>query len=1012
MTQSPSPQSTNLPIPQSTNPYVGPRTFTEKEQRFFFGREREARDLTARIVSERLLLFYAQSGAGKSSLLNARVIPRLRDEERFQALPVGRVSGELPAGVAQVDNIYAFNLMTSLDQSGEHPQRLAQVTLSDFLARLARETAVDAEGVRTARWVYKPEIAVARPAGDSAAYTASGPRFALVIDQFEEIITAHPGRWREREGFFRQLNQALLDDPKLWVVLSLREDYVASLDPYAELLFNRLRARFYMERMQVAAALDAIRRPAELAGRPFAPGVAEKLADDLRRVRVAGLEESVPGQYVEPVQLQVVCFQMWENLGRGTGGAGGTEGKEITLEDLAVAGDVDQALTQFYEETLTLALADPSAQGVSERQVRAWFDEQLITEAGTRGLVHQGERETGSLPNAVVSALQRRFLVRAEARGGDAWIELVHDRFVEPIRASNAKWFPEHLSALQRQAALWEGQKRSDGLLFAGEALAEAERWAVAHEAELEPHERDFLTACRTARKLVEREQRQNKRFRVLAIVAVGVAVIAVFTTYFALLQRNAARAQSLVASARLVLEETGDEELAALLSIEANRIDGSSGYEVWDAIAKREFSGNWVPLRIGESAEDKGDFSWSPDGQFIADTRIGFSKGKGLSDLDYFLTTDFLLKDTTTFESRAHFTQTLQAYEPNLDYNADWPSWSDDSRYVAFGYTLPEWHELRIWDTQTATTTLVFTTTDDFSSEWKSPNGVECLVLSQKVEDAFVVRAWEIIDGSVGQVLEENYADSLSAEVWLAEVCKSGSTPAAQPPLPQLHLRFDNQRNMASYWPSLITREEVEGTPVVVVWDESRQKAIRTLPLPFNWNCLREVPWSPDGRLLALDTCAEYVAEKATPFRKARIEPRVLTLVHVKSLMHPCDWVTRNLTENEWIEYVGMVPNRSTCDNLPSGTRPASYEDFSGGFWAGVVEYNFDSQYFSWLTQFIQQGALRSLHGQLWLTGYLSACLFPLIALFLLLLLLSRRIKEHRRHKAWIRDVMEETKD
>ena len=46
-----------------TNPYVGPRTFSEEDRRFFFGREREARDLTARILSERLLLFYAQSAS-------------------------------------------------------------------------------------------------------------------------------------------------------------------------------------------------------------------------------------------------------------------------------------------------------------------------------------------------------------------------------------------------------------------------------------------------------------------------------------------------------------------------------------------------------------------------------------------------------------------------------------------------------------------------------------------------------------------------------------------------------------------------------------------------------------------------------------------------------------------------------------------------------------------------------------------------------------------------------------
>ena len=109
--------------------------------------------------------------------------------------------------------------------------------------------------------------------------------------------------------------------PNLWVVLTLREDYVAALDPYTALMFNRLRARFYMERMGVEAALDAIRRPAELGGRPFAPGVAERLVDNLRQVRIPGQEETIAGQYVEPVQLQVVCYQLWENWMRRQPGA-------------------------------------------------------------------------------------------------------------------------------------------------------------------------------------------------------------------------------------------------------------------------------------------------------------------------------------------------------------------------------------------------------------------------------------------------------------------------------------------------------------------------------------------------------------------------------------------------------------------------------------------------------------------------------------------------------------------
>ena len=59
------------------NPYVGSRTFQREDRDLFFGRDREARDLAALVSSERLILFYAQSGAGKSSLLNTCLIPDL-----------------------------------------------------------------------------------------------------------------------------------------------------------------------------------------------------------------------------------------------------------------------------------------------------------------------------------------------------------------------------------------------------------------------------------------------------------------------------------------------------------------------------------------------------------------------------------------------------------------------------------------------------------------------------------------------------------------------------------------------------------------------------------------------------------------------------------------------------------------------------------------------------------------------------------------------------------------------
>jgi hypothetical protein len=456
------------PLEPIGNPYVGPRTFSEADRSLFFGREREARDLTARIISERLLLFYAQSGAGKSSLLNARVIPRLRDVEGFQVLPNARVSGELPAGVSDVANIFAFNLMASLDQGDAPPAQLARLTVSEFLTCLARETVVAEDGQRTRHWVYKPELAAARPAeGEPPAEAKAGPRFALVIDQFEEIITSHPDRWLEREDFFRQLNQALLDDPDLWVVLTLREDYVAALDPYAASLFNRLRGRFYMERMGVDAALDAIRRPAELGGRPFAPGVADKMVNDLCQVRVPERKTTITGQYVEPVHLQVVCYQLWERLKAAGDRLKDDDGAKsirtaampdanlqpsdlqsatlfITEADLREAGDVSKALEKFYADTLAAVLAEPTVQaaGVSESELRTWFERELITETGIRSMILRNEAagRTGTLPNAAVDALARRFFLRTELRGGGAWVELTHDRLVEPVLAANQAW--------------------------------------------------------------------------------------------------------------------------------------------------------------------------------------------------------------------------------------------------------------------------------------------------------------------------------------------------------------------------------------------------------------------------------------------------------------------------------------------------------------------------------------------------------------------------------------------
>jgi hypothetical protein len=490
------------------NPYIGPRTFTRQEGGRFFGREQEARDLFSLAVSERLVLFYAQSGAGKSSLINARLMPQL-EEAGYAVLPPGRVSGDVPGGVNQVSNIFTFNLMLSLDQSSSKPERFTALSLTDFLVRLV---STDGE-----HYVYEVE------AKTEAEGYVEAPH-VLIIDQFEELITTHPERWSERADFFSQLNQAMSDDPLLWVVLAFREDYLAAIEPYASLLTDKMRARFYMQRMGYKAALEAVKKPAEQAGRLFAPGVAESLVNNLRQIRVQtnvnlAPDQTAPsssrlqalGQFVEPVQLQVVCYQLWENLKV-------RPAPEITSQDLRELGNVDTALAQFYEQALAKVLAET---GVSELEVRDWFEHKLITEAGTRGNVYRGADKTEGISTRTADLLVNTFLLRTESRAGGSWYELVHDRFIEPILQANQSW--RWQQPLLQMAQAWLTSGRSESKLLAGPPLNEA---LASNWRGLGPLVEEFLAAGQAAQAAqqaalqAEKEaqrQRELKQARMLA---------------------------------------------------------------------------------------------------------------------------------------------------------------------------------------------------------------------------------------------------------------------------------------------------------------------------------------------------------------------------------------------------------------------------------------------------------------------------------------------------------------
>ncbi|MBN1874429.1 MAG: hypothetical protein JXA33_09370 [Anaerolineae bacterium] len=521
------------------NPYIGPRPYTREDQANFYGRARETRDLLSLILAERLVLFYAQSGAGKTSLLNARVLPAL-EAENFHILPIARVSNELPAGMTHeaVGNIFVFSALqsiaTELSTSPIHQGELAQTTIKAFFETL-----------------YPRQEDALPP--------------MLVFDQFEEIFTTHRHRWQDALGFFEQLRDALDTIPDLGIVLSMREDFIAELDAYAPIMPRRIRARFRMLPLSPKGALDAITRPALNAGCAFEPGAAEWLVENLRHIKV---QHPVPlfegqelplGPVVEPVQLQVVCYRLWENLPE-------QEDREIQLEELQQYGDIDRALIEFYESALETAL---QTAGFPEHKLRRWFNEQLVTALGTRGLVLRGEAETVGVPNDVVDVLSQHNLIRSESRAGARWHELAHDRLIDPVLQANEEW-DKARQAEQPWRALahrWT-QMESPSLLIREETLAQAVTWAARHADEIEAYEQDFLQAS-------QRAEYRRKRNRVLTITGGVLAiVIIVLVSYLASRAERArkiAHARQLAAQSQLNVNK--DLGLATLLSVEAIQV-------------------------------------------------------------------------------------------------------------------------------------------------------------------------------------------------------------------------------------------------------------------------------------------------------------------------------------------------------------------------------------------------------------------------------------------------------
>ena len=403
-------------------PYPGRLPFRQADRDKFFGRADDARLLVEWWRTNRLTYAVAPAGRGKTSLLNAGVLPLLTGE-KLKVLPVGRLSFGItfPLAALPAHNPYALALLRSWS-SGETATRLAGLSIREFVAAIA----------------------------------GTGPILAA-IDPTDELVANGGARRRHRRDLLAELVETLRGDPRLHLLIVGREQAIGIV---AEVLGNGL--RYDLPPLTWQGAIDAVSGPMKAAGQPFAEGAAEKVVSDVTTSRLVGrngAERYVTTDQIEPALLQAVCAGLWESLPPNV--------SPVTAQDVRSHGDADLALTRLAGAIVGEVADDHD---LSAKRLGTWLAEAFITDIGTRDKQYEGVSATAHMPNAVAVTLEDSHLLISSVQSGSRWYELISDRLVEPLR---------QLAARMGQAAT---ERRDGGML--GRLLA-AERALAAGELEL-----------------------------------------------------------------------------------------------------------------------------------------------------------------------------------------------------------------------------------------------------------------------------------------------------------------------------------------------------------------------------------------------------------------------------------------------------------------------------------------------------------------------------------------------
>lgn len=499
------------------NPFRGLESFRFEDAAVFFGRAQAIKLAVEALVrngeaGRAFLMVLGASGAGKSSLAQAGVLPSLMRHGVVSGARLWRWAVMHPAG--HPDGPFAA-LAEALTAPGALPEILAG---GQDVAALARHLAAAAEDP-----VYPFATALNRLEETGRAanklLTYETARLVIVVDQLEELFTA-PGTPAASHAPFVRCLARLAACGRVFVVATMRADYwhrTIEIPELAQLAADR--GRIDLLPATQSEITEMIRRPAQAAGLSFEVDSNTEIGLD-----TALSEEAANAPGILPLMsflLDALYVRDVEQFNRTT----------LTYESMRALGGLNGALQRRAD--VVFEGVSPQGQGafpaVFSALVRVGIDESEEKVAQRRA--SRAALETvpgaGELIDAFVAA--RLFVADvyhgANAREGGAIIGVTHEALLRAWPRA-ADWIRDNATALRTRAriaaaeALWRHEGRPAAGLLKGNALSEASALRAGGQVTMTAEASAFIGASEVR----ATSQRKGRRLRVAAAAAVVLA--------------------------------------------------------------------------------------------------------------------------------------------------------------------------------------------------------------------------------------------------------------------------------------------------------------------------------------------------------------------------------------------------------------------------------------------------------------------------------------------------------